>query len=455
MQKHRSTSKFSLQGWVGGLSGKQASNVLRTQALPNVKSGSSHGKCGGQHSGAGGDFTMHSHGKGSNATSVSNEEEKGVHYLDKCVVSQDNECSESSLLTDSSNCDSKAGVIEKPPQKDKPDLFQKIKWGDLDDGTLEMHIRKTARAEIRFGNIGNDNLVSRKAEDANNLISCIPYSTEPGGDKLVLTSVDADHGLRQPVSLSEEYCKEVNEVSSEDVKVQITKEKIVSSSGDLPNNGETSHVQVKSISNDPVDDSGQLGSVANGQAPIVMCEAVNSEVSEIPAVDRLPNSVTIPQYVDSVTPEKSGSEKPGESMGASSFVEPSNEQADRILDNFSNPQVFSGTDAGDMAESKERFRERLWCFLFENLNRAVDELYLLCELECDLEQMKEAILVLEEASSDFKELKSRVEEFENVKGSTSQLIDGPPMTMKSDHRRPHALSWEVSMPASFLCQVNE
>ncbi|KAA8541004.1 hypothetical protein F0562_024858 [Nyssa sinensis] len=57
--------------------------------------------------------------------------------------------------------------------------------------------------------------------------------------------------------------------------------------------------------------------------------------------------------------------------------------------------------------------------------------------------MKEAILVLEEAASDFKELNSRVEEFEKVKRSSSQLIDGAPITMKSDHRRPHALSWEV------------
>ena len=39
---------------------------------------------------------------------------------------------------------------------------------------------------------------------------------------------------------------------------------------------------------------------------------------------------------------------------------------------------------GDTGESKERFRERLWCYLFENLNRVVDELYLLCELECDV-----------------------------------------------------------------------
>ncbi|KAJ0973846.1 hypothetical protein J5N97_015811 [Dioscorea zingiberensis] len=98
----------------------------------------------------------------------------------------------------------------------------------------------------------------------------------------------------------------------------------------------------------------------------------------------------------------------------------------------------------ESAESKERFRQRLWCFLFENLNRAVDELYLLCELECDVEQMDEAILVLEEATSDFRELKSRVENFETIKRSPSQSPKtGTSISVKTDHRRPHALSWEV------------
>ncbi|KAF6150882.1 hypothetical protein GIB67_020965 [Kingdonia uniflora] len=85
-----------------------------------------------------------------------------------------------------------------------------------------------------------------------------------------------------------------------------------------------------------------------------------------------------------------------------------------------------------------------WCFLFENLNRAVDEIYLLCELECDLDQMKEVVLVLEEARSDFRELRARVEGFENVKRSSSQpSVDEQSVNVKSDHRRPHALSWEL------------
>ncbi|KAL6657655.1 hypothetical protein ACP70R_005435 [Stipagrostis hirtigluma subsp. patula] len=97
----------------------------------------------------------------------------------------------------------------------------------------------------------------------------------------------------------------------------------------------------------------------------------------------------------------------------------------------------------ETAESKERFRQRLWCFLFENLNRAVDELYLLCELECDMEQINESILVLQEAMSDFQELKSRAEHFDSTKKSPGGLKEGMPMTVKADHRRPHALSWEV------------
>ncbi|KAJ3673133.1 hypothetical protein LUZ60_006507 [Juncus effusus] len=119
------------------------------------------------------------------------------------------------------------------------------------------------------------------------------------------------------------------------------------------------------------------------------------------------------------------------------------ESLDSKLSN--NPELDANTTLtlkGEAGESKERFRERLWCFLFENLNRSVDELYLLCELECDMEQIKEAILVLEEAALDFRELKSRVEGFDSTK-KVLMSKDGSSMNVKADHRRPHALSWEV------------
>ncbi|KAI5077181.1 hypothetical protein GOP47_0007005 [Adiantum capillus-veneris] len=107
---------------------------------------------------------------------------------------------------------------------------------------------------------------------------------------------------------------------------------------------------------------------------------------------------------------------------------------------------FEETKSG---ESKERFRQRLWCYLFENLNRAIDELYFLCELECDMEQIQEALLVLKEAGMDFDELKSRVEGFEKIKKHPC-----PPQSLfgegvvgsypaKVEHRRPHAIAWEV------------
>lgn len=120
---------------------------------------------------------------------------------------------------------------------------------------------------------------------------------------------------------------------------------------------------------------------------------------------------------------------------------------DHVALHYDTPSSSHNTSTigeSDTVESKERFRQRLWCFLFENLNRAVDELYLLCELECDVEQMNEAILVLGEAASDFKELTSRVEEFESIKKSSPHFSNGVPINLKSDHRRPHALSWEVS-----------
>ncbi|CAI9266825.1 unnamed protein product [Lactuca saligna] len=118
-----------------------------------------------------------------------------------------------------------------------------------------------------------------------------------------------------------------------------------------------------------------------------------------------------------------------------------NKETTSILNDLSEVHIMSAIGPGEIeaGESKERFCQRLWCFLFENLNRAVDELYLLCELECDKDQMKEAVLVLEEAASDFKDLNSRVQEFEKVKKSS----DNPPITMKSEQRRPNALSWEV------------
>ncbi|CAN0870875.1 S phase cyclin A-associated protein in the endoplasmic reticulum [Linum grandiflorum] len=165
-------------------------------------------------------------------------------------------------------------------------------------------------------------------------------------------------------------------------------------------------------------------------------ESSNSEVSGL-------NPFSTEQDSNSLTPQKCGHEIP---VSSSQMTSVGNNEASfgrPVFDGLHKVLKQSDPIEGDVGESKERFRERLWCFLFENLNKSVDELYLLCELECDLDQMKEAVLVLEEAASDFNELTTRVQEFDKVKRS-SQSVDGAMSTLKSDHRRPHALSWEAA-----------
>jgi len=101
-------------------------------------------------------------------------------------------------------------------------------------------------------------------------------------------------------------------------------------------------------------------------------------------------------------------------------------------------------------ECKERFRQRLWCYLFENLNRAIDELYFLCELESDVDQMKEALIVLDEAGVDFKDLKMRVDGFDRVRKGpglprpVSAASTSSSISSKDQQRRPRAIAWEVS-----------
>ncbi|KAJ4841440.1 hypothetical protein Tsubulata_009084 [Turnera subulata] len=168
-----------------------------------------------------------------------------------------------------------------------------------------------------------------------------------------------------------------------------------------------------------------------------------SRSSEKLVTNRDLSTPAVTQNNEPPEPEKGGPENSGEPTVIVSVQKCGNLLDGTMSDELLKVQSVGSFGEGDASESKERFRERLWCFLFENLNRAVDELYLLCELECDLEQMKEAILVLEEAASDFKELTTRVQGFEKVKRSPSQSIDGAPVVLKSDHRRPHALSWEV------------
>lgn len=347
---------------------------------------------------------------------MSNEDNKGARCLDKCVVKQESKGSKPPPFSDT-NSDVRNEDIQGKPQNDKPGVVQKIKWGDLEDDALALHHENSIRAEIKFGDIAPDNLViSKKNETKLDLVSCCS-SINPQANKKAAEASDVgsnSHKLNLVTCKGEmikESCKEESITGTEDVGISIVNDKTID----------------------------QDGSDSN-------CKEVHTEGSK-PCNDY---PITT-QDAESHAAEFNRPEICGESSLITSIDESSSRpSATCAHDDLSKAQTVSTLDEDDSRESKERFRQRLWCFLFENLNRAVDELYLLCELECDLEQMKEATLVLEEAASDFNELATRVEEFETVKKSSSQPIDGVPITLKTDHCRPHALSWEVITPGYLI-----
>ncbi|CAA2977538.1 Hypothetical predicted protein [Olea europaea subsp. europaea] len=427
-KKHRSKSKFPQHGLVGGLSGKQNSTHMSTQLPSGVKQDKDKFA-----SDAGRDCTIHGPNSAPNSSSVSTEDEGVVHCLDKCVVSQDNGNSKSFHLAATEIQDSNCKVVANEEHTQKNTVFPKIKWGDLDDGTLIMHYGNARETGIKLGGIDNHNLVCMKSESADESISCSKIDSKD--NKFVGAIVDENQALPKSDSFSPmavSFAKDrngVNEVSSEDVKVQITSERIVSQSTITSNfDVDCEHVNSKT------DDASHL---FGENTPCAAIEEIG--MMETPGLKS--ETGCSKDYV--VPPEKSEHRSVAESIPTTSVEESRYQKCDSISEDLLETQNLNSIDSDDTCESKERFRQRLWCFLFESLNRAVDELYLLCELECDNEQMKEAVLVLEEAASDFRELNSRVEEFEKLKRSSSHVTAGVPLVMQSDHRRPHALSWEV------------
>ncbi|KAF8764052.1 S phase cyclin A-associated protein in the like protein [Argiope bruennichi] len=88
-------------------------------------------------------------------------------------------------------------------------------------------------------------------------------------------------------------------------------------------------------------------------------------------------------------------------------------------------------------------RARYWTFLFENLHRAVDEIYQTCEMDESIVESKEAIMMLENYSKDFHALIQYININKNY-----EKTDPP--------NRPTSLTWEVrkSSPGkSFLKNV--
>lgn len=444
-KKHRSSSKFSLHGWVGGLSGRPAPKALPSQPSLNKRRSSNNSAC--QDLKARGGPVVHDVSTVVDHSSITNKDST----LDKCIVS--NKCPTLVVKTgEGLSSDCRTGDDQKLSGKDNLVVIQKIKWGDLDDEVLILDSGNISGAQIKFGGFENDNLVCRKAEIGDVSGTCMAASSLPEKSTLITARCEKDH-LQEPLSSPqtksfEEDLKDGNDVASKEVDVDITNDQIPSPGSDVSGSKKANHVHTNGepLNSSCPDSESSIPKVEAGLfveplASDVTCETGDAVIPEVAIMDE--SLSTVIDMVDpaSVLPEKSGGGSPKHSTTPESNEDCVNRETQSVLDGFSEVRTCTGQD--EAVESRERFRQRLWCFLFENLNRSIDELYLLCELECDLEQMKEAVLVLEEAAFDFKELKSRVEEFETVKKASPQLSDAAPMTLKSDQRRPHALSWEV------------
>lgn len=406
---------------------------------------------------SGGSYAVYTQSNAENCVATAIGDDGGSYSPDKCMVRQDTEFPKSSVLH-IADSNAGSGECEKVSHRDMPGVVQKIKWGDLEDDSLVLN-NSANGVEIKFGNIGEVDLgVSEKNEVKHDLASTVSSSVDTQVNALVAASVRDEEASHQTLLSTNEInsCQvshqDINREFIEDLKVLSNNEATVCSVIDGSNFKDTRNENTKPvdnhISNFDSPSCEEAGTEPKVQKVIKLHEVENPVLPETSGKPEI-SSLSLPvQNAESVSTKTCGHENSGGS--SDSVEEPQIEQGSGTH----NVQVVSAPSEGATGESKERFRQRLWCFLFENLNRAVDELYLLCELECDLEQMKEAILVLEEAASDFKELNTRVEEFEEVKRLSSQSIDGMPITMKSDHCRPHALSWEVSSSTSIFLPSN-
>ncbi len=52
----------------------------------------------------------------------------------------------------------------------------------------------------------------------------------------------------------------------------------------------------------------------------------------------------------------------------------------------------------------EAYRQKLWYYLFRNMDRTIDELYCMCELESSIDRCDDAIKALTSCKSDFEKV---------------------------------------------------
>ncbi|XP_064618910.1 S phase cyclin A-associated protein in the endoplasmic reticulum-like isoform X2 [Lineus longissimus] len=82
------------------------------------------------------------------------------------------------------------------------------------------------------------------------------------------------------------------------------------------------------------------------------------------------------------------------------------------------------------SSKKPDLRARYWAFLFDNLQRAVDEIYKTCEADESEVECKEVIMMLEQCTKDFKSL---IERLKVIKAFETA----------DDDNKPTSLAWEV------------
>ncbi|KAL0364746.1 UNVERIFIED_CONTAM: putative late blight resistance proteinR1A-4 [Sesamum angustifolium] len=240
-KKHRSNSKFSLHGWVEGLSGKQSASNTKNRISLTQKLDNNINETQSLNSSK--DRAIHDVSNAANSLSISTEDESVDHYLDKCVVSQNSGDLDSSH-TAANTRDRRDKLVINQENSNKDDVLPKIKWGDLDEGTL-----------IHYD------------------LSCdVPL--DPKENKFVGAAVDEDKVLANSHCFSprttsvEETTKDVNEVSSEDVKEQITCEKRSSQSATI-SGSDVEHDQPKQENEDTYDPSGENAAcIANEEVPV-------------------------------------------------------------------------------------------------------------------------------------------------------------------------------------------
>uniref|UniRef100_A0A1D1YPV0 S phase cyclin A-associated protein in the endoplasmic reticulum n=1 Tax=Anthurium amnicola TaxID=1678845 RepID=A0A1D1YPV0_9ARAE len=484
-KRHKSNSRLSMRYVSGRSSGKIYSNSAPHQEDVNPRLGQQP-----KHTRAGPTVIAHADASEVSRGLALDEANKREDCPDKVVVSQDAKCPSKGTELTSGTTD-----IAEVAKGDNLDEVPKIKWGDLDDFALTLNEHcgySLGSSKIRC----DDDILAghESAVNADVLVLRTPAHSPLQKEWTIMTSHDAEQFPDGMLSSSaveeslEENWKVANEIPFRNVSLLVPDAKVTrfgdasESPGEVhdkftqPSQSDVSespgkvHDKFTQPSQSDVSESpGKVHdkftqpsqhengeglvppTVSSGTCPSVPSEEVIMTALHWPedksddAVVNISKISVLHKYTDKNTgisaslqdsvPHPNHASVPKDTSVAANQAQSGSQDVLAVMDD---PGGF------EQGESKERFRQRLWCFLFENLNRAVDELYLLCELECDMEQIEEAILVLDEAGSDFRDLKSRVEGFESTKRLSSQLTkDGMGMNVKTDHRRPHALSWEV------------